>query len=261
MYDPKYQFRYESVNADTQIICFNDMQKNHDVKTEFTVIADNYSINKKNTGLIHFKYNDSAKVYYTTNHVPKGNGESYRGRMHIIEFSDFFNANHTPYAFFGHALFDDCGEAQDNAFYNFMCWCVVKYKELGLIEYANGNFNLRKLNSLCPEEFISFIESEDSGEYHNINRNGWTDKKIVFERWKSVAAENNLFKPTPNFLRTMIKQYCGAKDLCFYVKKAGGKEEYWIGTKPPYDISQKSVVPIIPHEDAKKTVQVEMELK
>lgn len=160
-YDPKYQFADEMITVDTQIINYNDMPRNFDVEAIFEKIADPYSVNRRNQGFIHFTYTNSPKVYYNTNFIPKGEGESYKARMHVIEFSDYFNGSFTPYDEFGHGLLDESwGPDEWQRFYNFMLWCVSYYKEAGLMEYPSPNIEARKLVNDVVPEFVDFMDDE-----------------------------------------------------------------------------------------------------
>lgn len=160
-YDPKYQFADEMITVDTQIINYNDMPRNFDVEAIFEKIADPYSVNRRNQGFIHFEYDNSAKVYYNTNFIPKGEGESYKARMHVIEFSDYFSSTHTPYDEFGHGFFDKSWSDEEyQRFYSFMLYCVAYYKMegVGLVDYPLPNMEARKLVNDVVPEFIDFME-------------------------------------------------------------------------------------------------------
>lgn len=258
-YDPKYQFRYEAITPATQILCFNDMMKNHDIEQEFTIVADDYAVNKRNAGLTAYTYAESAKVYINTNYAPKGEGSSYRGRMHIIEFGDFFNDNNSPFIHFGHFLFSDWDEVQWNEFYSFMAWCLQKYKQLGLIDYPDGNLSKRKLLSMVDSELVDFLDEyhgpETNPQYNNLERNKWIDRKQLFAKWKIFCTENDLKATSPKWFLQVITQYARTKSFCFYLKKSGGKEEWWIGDMQPYDVNMTSVKPRIRHTNENTIIQ------
>jgi hypothetical protein len=258
-YDPKYQFRYEAITPATQILCFNDMMKNHDIEQEFTIVADDYAVNKRNAGLTAYTYAESAKVYINTNYAPKGEGSSYRGRMHIIEFGDFFNDNNSPFIHFGHFLFSDWDEVQWNEFYSFMAWCLQKYKQLGLIDYPDGNLSKRKLLSMVDSELVDFLDEyhgpETNPQYNNLERNKWIDRKQLFAKWKLFCTENDLKATSPKWFLQVITQYARTKSFCFYLKKSGGKEEWWIGDVQPYDVNMTSVKPRIRHTSENTIIQ------
>lgn len=204
-YDPKYQFCDEPITMDSQIINYNDMPRNFDVETIFEKIADNYSVNRRNNGFIHFKYSESPKVYYSTNFTPKGDGDSYKARMSFIEFSDYFNSANTPYDLFGHGLFDknDWPEEEWQKFFNFGLFCVAYYKEHGLQPYPNPNVEARKLVNTVVPEFVDFM---DDKEYAPKNQPlikiklQDTFNEIYFKSYKK-----NL---SPHMFTIWVKQYC-----------------------------------------------------
>lgn len=244
-YDPKYQFRFEPINIDTQIINFNDVKPNVDVREMFELIADDYEVNKRNTGRLFFKYEESAKVYASMNGLPKGDGESYRGRMHVLEFSDFFNAGHTPFNYFGHALFND--EAwtpeQWNHTFNFLIGCVKLYKGKGLVPYPNGNFNLRRMRSECPPEFIDFIEAleESTQDFCNMPRDQWTDKKTFIKLWNEEAAAYKMQSSSAKHVLSMLKAYCKARTFFLFERNSNNQQKYFMGTQMPPDYINKTV--------------------
>lgn len=205
-YDPKYQFADEPITMDSQIINYNDMPRNFDADTIFEKIADNYSVNRRNSGFIHFKYKESPKVYYSTNFAPKGEGDSYKARMSFIEFSDFFNASNTPYDVFGHGFFDNDSWSEDEyqRFFFFGLWCVSYYKENGLIPYPHPNIEARKLINTVVPEFVDFMDDRD---YVPKNvRLGKIKLQEIFNEKFYVPLYNK--KLSPHMFTLWVKQYC-----------------------------------------------------
>lgn len=206
-YDPKYQFCDEPITVDTQIINFNDMQRNFDVENIFEKIADPYSVNRRNQGFIHFKYINSPKIYYSTNFIPKGEGQSYKARMNVIEFSDYFNSNHTPYDEFGHGFFDDSWDADEwQRFYNFMVWCVSFNKENGLTPYPLPNIEARKLINDVVPEFIDYMEDP-----HEVPKNVRLEKIKLQEKFNERYMQLYNKKLTAHTFTLWIKKFCTTK--------------------------------------------------
>lgn len=219
-FDPKYQFSFEPITLDTQIIAFNDMPKQFDVESIFEVIADDYSVNRRQTGFIHFPYKISPKVYVSSNFIPKGEGDSYSGRMHIIEFCDYFNSRHSPYDEFGHSLFTDWSEDEWNKFFNFMLYCVALYKMQGLIEYPKGNFDSRKLVNEVVQEFIDFMD--DPTPETGVQRNVRIKKIELLDKYNAIHNQLYSNKLKPHTFAKWVKQYCKNKGLQFNPDKKGG---------------------------------------
>lgn len=235
-YDPRYPFRYEPITADSQIVNFNDMRQSHDVEDIFEVIADNYSVIRRNNGWLHFEYENSPKVWYSANGIPKGDGGSYRARMHLLEFSDYFNPEFTPYDEFGHGLFSSAwDQAEWNRFYNFLLWCVQCYKIDGLVQYNDSHFDLRRMTQDTVAEFSDFMESED------VPRNTRLFKNSLLETYNSKIQrplyQNNI---KPHTFVKWVKLYCKLHGLHFNPHKQGGydksngKEYYSIATTTDY---------------------------
>jgi hypothetical protein len=219
-FNPQYQFKYEPITMDSQIVNFNDMPRNFDVETIFEVIADDYSITRRNNGYINFLYADSPKPYISTNFTPKGEGASYTGRMHVIEACDYFSDTHSPYDEFGHALFTDWTTEQWNIFYNTSLQCVQAYKELGLVPYNDGNFDIRKLVNDVVPEFIDYMDSDA------VARNERIGKIEIFDKFNTdVYVPLYGQKLKPHTFHKWVKQYCKNRTLKFNPHKNGGHDK------------------------------------
>lgn len=235
-FDPKYQFRFEPITIDAQIVNFNDMPKNFDVESIFEVIADDYTVNRRNNGFIKFPYENSPKVYLSTNFLPKGDGDSYTARMHIIEFSDYFNAKHTPYDEFGHGLFSKAWDQEEwNRFYNFLLYCVHAYKRHGLVAYPKPNLEMRRLMSEIPIEFLDWFD-----DIQNVPRDKRLKKLPLLEEYNKVHMQLFGKKISPNSFKKWVAQYCRNRGLFFNphrngdFDKAGGTEWYSLATSLDY---------------------------
>lgn len=243
-YDPKYQFANEPITVDTQIINFNDMQRNFDVENIFEFIADSYSVNRRNQGFIHFQYPTSPKVYYSTNFIPKGDGDSYAGRMQIIEFSDYFNKNHTPYNEFEHGFFDESWPVDEwQRFYNFMLFCVSFFKEAGFVQYPNPNFDTRKLVNEVVPEFIDWMMDDSK-----VPKNTRLEKiKLLDDANSSFYVSLYTGKLKPHTFAKWVKQVCRNKGLQFNPHKKGNYDksnsvEYYTIANEEYKHSQQNLL-------------------
>ena len=217
-YDPKYQFRDEPITIDTKIINFNDLPPNFDIRHLFEKIADPYSINRRNNGFINFTYEDSPIVYGSMNYTPKGEGSSYKARMHVIEFSDYFSDTHSPYREFGHGFFETGWDENEwQRFYNFMLWCVGYYKSQGLIDYPNPNLEARKLVYDVVPEFVDFM---DDPEY--------VQKNTRLKKVEVMTTFNEKFyyplynkKITPHSFTGWLRKFCNSKGYTLNPKQKG----------------------------------------
>lgn len=227
-FKPDYQFKYEPITRDTQIVNFNDMQRSFDVEQIFEVIADDYSVIRRSNGYVDFTYYDSPKVYYSTNFTPNGEGASYAGRMHVIEASDYFSDTHSPYTEFKRSLFTDWDDKEWNRFFNFSLQCVMALKMTGLVKYPKSNFDMRKLISSVVPEFIDFMDAE-------FPRNKRVEKLALLEKYNAThySLYNNKLKP--HTFHKWVKLYAKNKLLSYNPHKDGsfdksnGTEFYVLG--------------------------------
>lgn len=242
-FNPLYQFRFELITMDAQVVNFNDMPKNFDVEGIFEVIADDYSVTRRNNGYVDFNYSDSPKVYVSTNFIPKGEGSSYSARMHIIEASDYFSDTHSPYDEFGHSLFTDWDKDEWNRFYNFSLQCVQWHKEEGLVKYPKGNFDVRKLVNDVVPEFIDFMD-----EPANAPRNERLEKITLLDKFNTDLYQG-LYnqKLKPHTFHKWVKQYCKIKNLKFNPHKKGNYDksngkEYYLLADADYKPEQQTLL-------------------
>lgn len=222
-----YPFRFEMVGVDTKVVVMQDCRYNLDFGSFFVPITNDFTYNRRHTGYITLPFADSPKWWFDTNFVFKGEGASFRRRMHVIEFDDYFDENNTPYDEFGHFLFQDWDDMQWNQFYNFYLYCVQLYLHSGLIDYPKSNYESRKMVSETPAEFIDFIDATNEDTQHKIKRNDWFEKKELLKLWNNEAKELSMQPTTPHLLTKWMKKYCQARPFKLYKDKTNGIE-WWL---------------------------------
>ena len=88
-------FPYQTVSADTQILVFDDVQKNFKFENLFSVITEGITLEKKNKDAIKIPVSKSPKIVVTTNYTLGGIGGSFERRKWELEFSSYFSSKHT----------------------------------------------------------------------------------------------------------------------------------------------------------------------
>jgi len=222
-----YPFKFEMVGVDTKIVIMQDCRYNLDFGSFFVPITNDLTYNRRHTGYITIPFADAPKWWFDTNFVFKGEGASFRRRMHVIEFDDYFSENHTPYDEFGHFLFIDWDDDQWNLFYNFYLYCVQLYLHEGLIDYPKSNYESRKLMVESPQEFIDFLDATDEQGQFKTKRNDWFAKKELLKRWNDEAKELGLQPCAAHMLTKWMKKYCHARPFKLYKDKTNGVE-WWL---------------------------------
>jgi hypothetical protein len=186
-FDFNKNFAYQTLNADTQVLVFDDVEKSFNFESLFSIITEGITIEKKNKDAIKIPVSRSPKIVITTNYTIGGVGGSFDRRKFEIEFSSYFNANHTPEQEFGGLLFDGWDDKEWNMFYSFMISCLRYYMENGLVKYEHKNLELRKLYKETATEFIEFMDDAMLIPGERINKTDLFNKFINeykdFNKW------------------------------------------------------------------------------
>ena len=139
------QFAFDGVSPDTQFINFNDVNGGFNFQRMFGMITEDFTYRGLYAKRVSVAYEDSPKFYISTNHTLRGGGESVLRRQHIIEFTDYFNARHTPFKEFKRMLFSGWDNTEWSRFYSFFMHCIATFLQVGLVDFPIENYELRKL--------------------------------------------------------------------------------------------------------------------
>lgn len=159
-FDFNKNFAYQTLNADTQVLIFDDVERSFNFERLFSIITEGITIEKKNKDAVKIPINRSPKIVITTNYTIGGVGGSFDRRKFEIEFSSYFNSAHTPEDEFGSLLFDSWDSNEWDRFYNYMIQCLQFYLKNGLVKYEHKNLELRKLHKSTSIEFVEFMEEK-----------------------------------------------------------------------------------------------------
>ncbi len=155
--DLKERFAFQQVGLDTQLIIFDDADKKFDFEALFQRITGDFVVERKNKERFTIQFSDSPKMVITTNHVLRGEGNSFERRQHIIEFSDFYKTR-KPAEIHGGLFFEQWDAEEWNKFYSFAILCLQTYLQNGLVEAKIKNYNVKKLYTECSHEFVEWVE-------------------------------------------------------------------------------------------------------
>lgn len=153
---------FELVNLDHALLNFNDVRKNFDFERLFGLLTEDFTYSKIYQEAITIPFEDSPKMYISTNFSLKGEGDSMKGRQSIIEFDNYFTADRTPQMEFGHIFFTHWGKNQMldewHLFYQFMIDSISYYLKNGLLDFPLENYATNKLIDSAGEEFVLFMD-------------------------------------------------------------------------------------------------------
>ena len=149
-------FAYQTVSADTQIICFDDVKKNFDFERLFSVVTEGLTLEKKNRDAFRIPFSKSPKVAITTNYAIKGAGNSFARRKWELELHQYYTKTFTPLDEFGKLMFGDWNDEEWCEFDNYMIGCLRGYLNTGLVKSTFVNLKIRQLSAETCHDFIEW---------------------------------------------------------------------------------------------------------
>jgi len=195
-------FPYQTVSADTQILVFDDVQKNFKFENLFSVITEGITLEKKNKDAIKIPVSKSPKIIITTNYTVGGVGGSFERRKWEIEFSSYFSHKHTPLNEFGRMFFDEWDYNEWMRFYNYMVKCVQMYLTNGLVSYEYVNLEIRKFIKETSFEFYEWANKD------NIKENERLNKTMVFNVFLDEYPDFKRFNLSQKRFWMWVDKYC-----------------------------------------------------
>jgi hypothetical protein len=170
-------FPYQTVSTDTQILVFDDVKKNFNFESLFSLITEGITLEYKGQDAISIPVEKSPKILITTNYTVGGIGGSFERRKFEVEMSGYFSYKHTPLDEFGHMLFNEWDEEEWLRFDNFMINCSQYYLKNGLVKHDFHNLGVRKFIKETSYEFYEWSKDDNLPKHDRI------DKREYFERF------------------------------------------------------------------------------
>ncbi|MBN2596909.1 MAG: ATP-binding protein, partial [Marinifilaceae bacterium] len=158
IYDRKEWFSLSAIDLNSDIVLFDDVDKNFDFESIFNMMTSGLEVRIPRKGHFFIPHEKSPKVIISTNYAISGDSDSYRRRKFEFEVSATYNADYTPNERFGHMLFDDWSTTQWNYFYNTLLSCVKLYLSKGLLKSEPINIQFTKIVNDTSEDFVEYAE-------------------------------------------------------------------------------------------------------
>lgn len=203
-------FPFQKVDIDHALLNFDDVRGNFDFERLFSLITGDFSFSKKNVSDISIPFEDSPKIYITTNHSLKGFGSSMRRRQHVIEFSNYFSDERRPIDVFKKMFFTQWDPTDWNGFFSFISEAITVYLNNGLVEFPLENYGMNKILDQCGEEFVDIMEEEVFIKL--LEQNEYKTKELFMKFLESVKGMHRE-KTQQNTFTKYIKMWAEEKGL------------------------------------------------
>jgi hypothetical protein len=206
-------FPYQTVSTDTQVLVFDDVKKNFNFESLFSLITEGITLEYKGQDAIKLPVNKSPKILITTNYTIGGVGGSFERRKFEVEMSDYFSFKHTPLDEFGHMLFDEWDKEEWARFDNYMINCCQYYLENGLVKHNFNNLDIRKFIKETSYEFYEWCNDgnlpfnvrlykddlhdlfvKDYTDFHKLSKKrytSWLSTYSIFYKHKVIEGKTN----------------------------------------------------------------------
>ncbi|WP_222166863.1 BT4734/BF3469 family protein [Edaphocola aurantiacus] len=211
---------FSKVTLDTGIINFDDVRSNFDFTRLYSLLTEDFSIEKMYVDTITIPYQDSPKMYLSSNSSIKGEGQSMLARQQIVEFGTYFNASHTPAIEFGRMFFHDWDADEWARYYCFMLNCLHMHLRDGLLAFPLDNYGMNKLIDTASEEFVEYMDEtvKDQMKYGHKEY----DAGKLYEKYLDHAKPK--YPPKKNTWSKFVKMWAELNDLEINAHKQDGRD-------------------------------------
>lgn len=235
------EFLLSGVTKATRNIFIDDVKTNFAFENLFAMVTGPMYVNPKGKDRYCIPLEDSPKILITTNHaINKANENATKRRIIYMEFSTWYNPDHTLVDDFHHMFFDDWDDEQWNLFDNLMAECVMYYfrsfencwarEGAGAVPPPMKNIELRTLLQEMSEVLYQWAEEYFGPSGSHLNeRIKRADLVASFFEYAGGPAGHGVTRT--NF-KGKIKAYCKFKGYDFNIDRPNAEKAYYSDWKP-----------------------------
>lgn len=129
----KNPFFWNGISYKTKLVFLDDLQPYFNLEHLFPLITEDWLINRKGSHLVTIPFRLSPKIILSTNYKIGGKGLSFDSRKWEIPFSDYYNANYSPFNNFKKHFFIDWDVSDWRFAYALVADCVQLFVEYGIV--------------------------------------------------------------------------------------------------------------------------------
>ena len=222
------QFIWNDVQENTKLVFIDDVLQGFDLEFLFPNITGDWTVNCKGGRRFTLPFEKSPKLYITTNHAIRGNGNSFKDRQWLIAFSDFYNDTHKPIDDFGVMFFSEWDYDQWNLTWNMLANCIQLYLKFGVVQAPGERLEQRRIRQEIGEVMISWADEYYSDEKHINVR---IPRKELWDSFCTYDPAQRKFC-TPTLFKKKVIMYCAWKGWVFNPQK------YDSVTKKPFNVDK-----------------------
>jgi len=200
-FDKRDKFKFQNVGDDTQVVVLHDYEG--DISELFNRITGDFEVERKGLNKTIMEFAEAPKMFISANQSPKGFTSSFARRLHMVEFTNHYNENHTPSDDFGDRDFfsDDWNQDDWDALYSFLFNCIGEYLKNSLPNIGL-DMDVHKYKLLVKNTGREFAEY-----FKELNVPTWTDGVGMYELYKSETKDDLTKQSFYRRLRNACKIY------------------------------------------------------
>ncbi|MBD3270419.1 hypothetical protein GF376_02740 [Candidatus Peregrinibacteria bacterium] len=203
--DLNQRFAFQQVELDTEIVQFDDVERNFNFEKLFPAITEGVSVEKKGKDKILIPFEKSPKIAITTNYAINGSGSSHRRRKLEFDLTSYYSDKYSPYDKFNHLFFQDWDTEQWNSFYNLMLHITRFYLKNDIVEYNSEILEAKHVLNETSQCFVEFVKKIKIGVTYN--KNELYKKYVEAYKEKDAISPNRFTKYLKSLAEIKGKKY------------------------------------------------------
>lgn len=137
-------FIWEEINSNTKLVYIDDVSPRFDFQFLFESLSGEMVINQKAKPKYSIPHRLSPKFLLSKEFSPKGTGASFFQRMWLLEFSDYYNDNHSPLDDFKKIFISEWDEKQWSLLNQLLIDCMQLYSQFGMVATSEKEFEIQR---------------------------------------------------------------------------------------------------------------------
>lgn len=212
---------FENVSENTDMLWLDDAGRETNFDFFFGVVTGPMKKNPKGTKSEMIDFEDSPKIWITSNFPPmKGDEDSTMRRIWFSAYSDFYHYNksgeyrgeHKPEDDLGKQLFLDFGRDDWNRYLNFLAQCCKAYIQFGIVESNDHTLMVNTYRNMIGQQFLDWANVYFNKEDQTLDY--FLHKIQLHETYK-----NEIGDISANGFKNKLEVWCKMKMYAFNPKK------------------------------------------